>query len=94
MRLAQVALHLVASLLALSSFFPHLALAFTSYPDDFVNPNYVLARRYPGNTGGAQFSILKWADFLAPQGPWSEFQFASCILRFFFLIVDGIDSCH
>ncbi|KAI6015146.1 chondroitin AC/alginate lyase [Pisolithus orientalis] len=71
MRLPQVALHLVASLLALSSFLPHLTLAFTSYPDDFVNPNYVLARRYPGNTGGAQFSILKWADFLAPQGPWT-----------------------
>ncbi|KAL4076768.1 alginate lyase-domain-containing protein [Scleroderma yunnanense] len=31
----------------------------------------MLARNYPGNTGGAQFSILKWADFLAAQGPWT-----------------------
>lgn len=45
--------------------------AFTSYPNDFVDPNYMLSRGYPGNTGGAQFSILKWADFLAAQGPWS-----------------------
>ncbi|KIJ64736.1 hypothetical protein HYDPIDRAFT_89478 [Hydnomerulius pinastri MD-312] len=31
----------------------------------------MLARRYPGNTGGAQFSILKWADLLASEGPWT-----------------------
>ncbi|KAF9233040.1 chondroitin AC/alginate lyase [Melanogaster broomeanus] len=47
------------------------AQAFTSYPNEFVNPNYMLARNYPGNTGGAQFSILKWADLLAGQGPWT-----------------------
>ncbi|KAH7915931.1 chondroitin AC/alginate lyase [Hygrophoropsis aurantiaca] len=45
--------------------------AFTSYANEFVNPNYMLARKYPGNTGGAQFSILKWADQLAVQGPWT-----------------------
>lgn len=68
----RVVLHLVITFLALSTFLPHLAQAFTSYANDFVNPNYMLARQYPGNTGGAQFSILKWADFLAAQGPWSE----------------------
>ncbi|KAF9224978.1 chondroitin AC/alginate lyase [Gyrodon lividus] len=47
------------------------AQAFTSYPNDFVNPNYALARDYPDNTGGAQFAVLKWADLLAAQGPWT-----------------------
>ncbi|KIK96751.1 hypothetical protein PAXRUDRAFT_825612 [Paxillus rubicundulus Ve08.2h10] len=45
--------------------------AFSSYANDFVNPNYLLARNYPDNTGGAQFSILKWADLLASEGPWT-----------------------
>lgn len=67
----QVTLRLVASFLVVSTFAPRLAQAFTSYPNDFVNPDYMLSRHYPGNTGGAQFSVLKWADYLAAQGPWT-----------------------
>ncbi|KAF8843509.1 hypothetical protein BDN67DRAFT_988470 [Paxillus ammoniavirescens] len=41
-------------------------------PNDFVNPNHLLARTYPDITRGAQFSVLKWADLLASEGPWSK----------------------
>ncbi|KAG6336648.1 hypothetical protein ID866_2429 [Astraeus odoratus] len=70
MKLPHVTSHLFA-FLACTTFFSSLAQAFTSYPNDFVDPNYMLSKKYPANTGGAQFAILKWADFLAAQGPWT-----------------------
>lgn len=49
-----------------------VALCYTSYANDFVNPNYVLAKSFNTSTAAAQQSVVEWADFLASQGPWSE----------------------
>ncbi|TFK32391.1 alginate lyase-domain-containing protein [Crucibulum laeve] len=43
----------------------------TSYANDFVNPDYVVARDFGNNTRAAQLTIVKWAKVLAQRGPWS-----------------------
>ncbi|TEB29271.1 hypothetical protein FA13DRAFT_1755638 [Coprinellus micaceus] len=43
----------------------------TSYANDFVDPDYILTRNYPTNTGLAQATINAWAKSLAGRGPWS-----------------------
>lgn len=62
---------------SLSTFVSVLALApsvlgFTDYANDFVNPDYVLAKTFNTSTAGAQATIVQWANDLASQGPWSE----------------------
>lgn len=44
----------------------------TSYANDFVNPDYVLAKNFNTDTAGAQQTIVQWANTLAAQGPWSK----------------------
>ncbi|KAK0205589.1 chondroitin AC/alginate lyase [Desarmillaria ectypa] len=48
-----------------------LVEAFTSYPNDFVDPDYILSGNFPPNTGDAQKMITQWALELASKGPWS-----------------------
>jgi hypothetical protein len=45
--------------------------AMTSYANDFVDPDYILARAFPDSTRSAQTSIANWATELAGEGPWS-----------------------
>ncbi|ESK86517.1 hypothetical protein Moror_9837 [Moniliophthora roreri MCA 2997] len=47
------------------------ARAATSYISDFVDPDYVSARRFDIRTYRAQITILKWARELARSGPWT-----------------------
>jgi hypothetical protein len=49
--------------------------SFTSYANDFVDPDYILAKNFNSSTKAAQNTVVQWADELASQGPWSE-----CIL--------------
>ncbi|KAJ7130403.1 alginate lyase-domain-containing protein [Mycena epipterygia] len=46
-------------------------LPFTNYANDFVDPNYIVGKNYPNTTGGAQASIVSWAEYLSSSGPWS-----------------------
>lgn len=61
--------------LPLFSFFP-AATAYTSYPNAFVDPNFILAGKYDAQTQAAQQSIIAWADELNAQSPWCKFPFA------------------
>jgi len=45
----------------------------TSYANDFVDPDYILARGFPDSTHNAQVSIADWAAELAAEGPWSKY---------------------
>ena len=47
--------------------------AMTSYANDFVDPDYILARGFPDSTHNAQVSIADWAAELAAEGPWSKY---------------------
>ncbi|KAJ7700334.1 alginate lyase-domain-containing protein [Mycena rosella] len=49
-------------------------LPFTNYPNDFVDPDYIVARKFANTTGDAQASIISWADSLSSYGPWSVTQ--------------------
>ena len=60
--------------LSLVSFFP-AATAYTSYPNAFVDPNFILAGKYDAQTQAAQQSIIAWADELNAQSPWCKFFF-------------------
>ncbi|KAF7343324.1 Chondroitin AC/alginate lyase [Mycena venus] len=44
---------------------------FTAYPNDFVDPDYIVAGKFANTTGGAQESIISWAKSLSSSGPWS-----------------------
>lgn len=44
---------------------------FTAYPNDFVDPSYIAAGNFANTTGGAQESIISWANYLSASGPWS-----------------------
>ncbi|KAJ7766381.1 alginate lyase-domain-containing protein [Mycena maculata] len=44
---------------------------FTSYANDFVDPTYAAAGQYPSNLGGAQDTIVAWANEMNSYGPWS-----------------------
>ncbi len=54
------------SLLALSA----PVLSFTSYANEFVDPDLILAKAFPNTTVEAQKTILEWAEELAAEGPW------------------------
>lgn len=41
------------------------------YDNDFIDPSYILSKNYSKSTGGAQQTIIEWADYLNLQGPWS-----------------------
>jgi len=42
---------------------------FTSYPNDFVDPDYISAGKFANTTGEAKESIISWAKFLSASGP-------------------------
>ncbi len=65
------------SLLALSA----PVLSFTSYANEFVDPDLILAKAFPNTTVEAQKTILEWAEELAAEGPW-------CTSHVFFLRCD------
>ncbi|KAJ7241668.1 chondroitin AC/alginate lyase [Mycena haematopus] len=44
---------------------------FTSYANDFVDPAYIVAGKFPNATNGAQESIISWAEYISASGPWS-----------------------
>ncbi|KAI0301430.1 chondroitin AC/alginate lyase [Russula brevipes] len=48
-----------------------LNVDFSSYDNDFIPPDYILAKKWNETTVVAQGSIIQWADYLAAQGPWS-----------------------
>ncbi|KAF8152909.1 chondroitin AC/alginate lyase [Crassisporium funariophilum] len=43
----------------------------TAYANDFVDPDYILSKKFGDHTFQARQSILVWADSLAAKGPWS-----------------------
>ena len=47
-------------------------LSFTSYANDFIDPNIILSRDFSNVTAEAQETIMLWADQLAAKGPWCE----------------------
>lgn len=49
----------------------HATNNFTCYANDFVNPTYAAAGQYPSNLGGAEDTIVAWADEMNSYGPWS-----------------------
>jgi len=63
------------SAIVLSLFTVHsladLNVDFSSYDNDFIPPDYILAKKWNETTVVAQGSIIQWADYLAAQGPWS-----------------------
>ncbi|KAF9473986.1 chondroitin AC/alginate lyase [Pholiota conissans] len=46
-------------------------VSFTAYANDFVDPDYILAKNFGANTQAAQASIMAWAGSTAVGGPWS-----------------------
>ncbi|KAG5635945.1 hypothetical protein H0H81_009594 [Sphagnurus paluster] len=44
--------------------------ALTSYANDFVNPDFIVAGDFANNTLAAQATILAWAKDSASKGPW------------------------
>ncbi|KAG6840396.1 hypothetical protein C0991_006991 [Blastosporella zonata] len=51
-----------------------LVQAYSSYANDFVDPNFVVAGKFGNNTLAAQATILQWAEDSATGGPWSVTQ--------------------
>jgi len=47
------------------------ASGLTSYANDFVSPDYILARNYGATSEAAQRTIVSWANEAASYGPWS-----------------------
>ncbi|KAJ8461815.1 hypothetical protein ONZ45_g18163 [Pleurotus djamor] len=45
--------------------------AFTSYANDFVDPDYILAGNYGDSSRPARLTIASWARELAAKGPWT-----------------------
>ncbi|PPQ65138.1 hypothetical protein CVT24_003228 [Panaeolus cyanescens] len=59
--------------LRLATFFT-LALrvtAQTAYANDFVDPDFILQKKYGPNTAQAQNTVIAWANSLARDGPWT-----------------------
>lgn len=48
-------------------------VAQTAYANDFVDPDFILEKKYGPNTAQAQNTIISWANSLASNGPWSMF---------------------
>jgi hypothetical protein len=67
---------IVLSLLAVSSF-AVLNVDFVSYDNDFIEPSYILSKKWNETTVVAQESIVQWADYLTSQGPWCTFMSGS-----------------
>lgn len=44
---------------------------FTCYANDFVDPTHAAAGQYASNLGGAQDTIVAWANEMNSYGPWS-----------------------
>jgi hypothetical protein len=63
---------IVLSLFAAHSLADELNIGFTSYDNDFIEPNYILEKNWNATTVVAQESIVQWADWLAAQSPWCE----------------------
>lgn len=51
--------------------FPITVHSLTSYANDFIDPDYIVGRKFPPNTEIAQKTIVQWADQYATLGPWS-----------------------
>lgn len=49
----------------------HATNTFTCYANDFVDPTYAAAGQYPSNLGGAEDTIVAWAEEMNSYGPWS-----------------------
>jgi hypothetical protein len=45
--------------------------AVTSYANDFVDPDYIVAKGWNTSTAGAQDTIIGWAEASAASGPWT-----------------------
>jgi hypothetical protein len=48
------------------------ANSYIDYDNDFLDPSYILSKKFNESTAAAQQTIVEWADFLAAQGPWCE----------------------
>lgn len=48
-------------------------LCYTTYGNDFVDPNYILSKSFNTSTAAAQQSIVRFADTRGSEGPWSRF---------------------
>ncbi|KAF7324946.1 Chondroitin AC/alginate lyase [Mycena kentingensis (nom. inval.)] len=61
----------VAALLVCAIAHPALATnVFTSYANDFIDPN-LLPSQYGSNMKGAQDTVIAWAEEMSSHGPWS-----------------------
>jgi hypothetical protein len=65
---------IVLSLLAIPSL-AGLNVEYASYDNDFIEPSYILGKKWNETTVVAQESIVQWADWLAAQGPWCTFMY-------------------
>jgi hypothetical protein len=63
---------IILSFLVIPSF-ADLNVPFASYENDFIEPSYILGKKWNAETIVAQESIVQWADWLAAQGPWCNF---------------------
>ena len=50
---------------------PTAVYSLTNYANDFVDPDYIVGKKFPANTAIAQRTIVRWADQYAAFGPWS-----------------------
>ncbi|KAF4613020.1 hypothetical protein D9613_010913 [Agrocybe pediades] len=57
--------------IATLSSFISTAVSQTAYANDFVDPDYILAKNFAPSTYQAQLTAVKWARTLAAKGPWS-----------------------
>jgi len=64
-------IHLISSALLLLAGSLPAVHSLTSYANEFVDPDYILAKQFNSTTRGAQDTIAAWATDLANQGPWS-----------------------
>ena len=65
----------MSSLLILLLAFSHRAHSLAqvaSYSNVWVDPDYILARRFDITTGAAQNAVSEWATLLAARGPWCK----------------------
>ncbi|KAJ7018921.1 chondroitin AC/alginate lyase [Mycena alexandri] len=44
---------------------------FTQYAVDFPDPNAIVGGKFPANLGGAEATIISWAEQMASFGPWT-----------------------
>ncbi|KZP15849.1 chondroitin AC/alginate lyase [Athelia psychrophila] len=40
------------------------------YDNEFLDPSYIIVKKFPSSTLGAQQTIVEWANVLAAKGPW------------------------